>query len=87
MKLRKDYVMQQLMDEYLVIPVGEAGREFRGTIRMNETGKFMWDAIGRGADTKEKVMEELRKAYAGLNEEEAREDLELFLRTVAIAIV
>ena len=38
------------------------------------------------ADTKEKVMEELRKAYAGLNEEEAREDLELFLRTVAIAI-
>ena len=54
MKLRKDYVMQQLMDEYLVIPVGEAGREFRGTIRMNETGKFIWDAIGRGRTRRKK---------------------------------
>lgn len=86
MKLSADYVIQPLVDEYLVIPIGEAGKRFRGVIRMNATGAFMWNAIRNGADTKEKILAEVRKAYEDADMEKAEEDLNRFLDTIQMAL-
>ncbi len=86
MKLKKDYILQELMDDFLVIPVGEASREFKGLIRLNATGAFIWNAIRDGADTKVKILREMLEAYEDLDEAVARADLDRFLKTASIAL-
>ena len=86
MKLNEDYVIQPLVNEYLVIPIGEAGKRFSGVIRMNTTGAFMWNAIRNGADTKEKILAEVRKVYEDVDPEMVEEDLNQFLGTIQMAL-
>ena len=86
MKLKKDFEMVQLMDEYIAVSVGKAAEEFRGVIRMNRTGAFIWNAIRDGADTREKILEKMRAAYEELDETAAREDIDLFLETAKAAL-
>ena len=86
LKLRKDYELVPLLGEYCAIPVGEAGRDFRGMIRFNETGLQMWNAIRDGADTREKILQKMRDTYEELDEETVREDLDRFLDTIQVAL-
>ena len=47
---REDFVMMESAGEYVVIPTGEAGEALHGIIRLNETGKAIWDALADGLD-------------------------------------
>ena len=86
MRIKKGYVIKRLAGWYVVVTVGEVGREFNGLIRMNETGAFIWNAILNGADTKEKVLSAMMSAYEDLDEVAAREDLDFFMKTAETAL-
>ena len=47
---REDFVMMESAGEYVVIPTGEAGEALHGIIRLNGTGKAIWDALADGLD-------------------------------------
>ena len=47
---REDFVMMESDGEYVVVPTGEAGEALHGVIRLNGTGKAIWDALADGLD-------------------------------------
>ena len=47
---RDDYILMECAGEYVVIPTGEAGEALHGIIRLNETGKVVWEALLDGLD-------------------------------------
>ena len=44
MKRNENYVVKELMGEFVLVPLGQAAIDFNGVITLNETAKFMWEA-------------------------------------------
>ncbi len=55
MKIKKDYMLHELGDENIVIPVGTEATKFNGMVRLNETGVFLWKQLALGATQDELV--------------------------------
>lgn len=87
MQIREDYVLRKLGIGYMAIPVGQAGQEFQGVIRLNGTGAFLWQCILDGADTREKLIAAMLERYEGLDEATAGRDLDVFLAAIGRALV
>lgn len=45
MRINRNYVLQEVVDEYIVVPVGEAAIHLQGIIRLNTTGAFLWNLL------------------------------------------
>ena len=86
MRIREGYTIKHLGLGYVVIPVGEAGREFNGFIRLNDTGAFLWQSILDGADTRERLLAAMLERYEDLDEATAGADLDAFLEGIAFAL-
>lgn len=50
MKLKEDYVLRQVADFWVVLPLGEASITFSGMLTLNETGALLWQKLEQGAD-------------------------------------
>ena len=42
MKIKKGFILRVVGGESIVVPVGEASKNFHGMINLNETGAFLW---------------------------------------------
>lgn len=84
-KSKKGYILRRLGREYMVVPVGEASKEFNGMIRMNETGAFYWKELEQGI-TRDGLVAKMLERFEDLDEETARRDLAEFLETMKIAL-
>lgn len=83
MKIREGFVKREVMGETVVVPTGDAGKEFKGMIRLNETARFIWDRIEEG-----KTPEETAKAISETYEvdiEKAKADVEKIVREMQAA--
>ena len=47
MTLNPDFIIQDLGDDTLLIPVGKAAESFHGLIRLNETAAFIVSRLGQ----------------------------------------
>ena len=45
MKMKKNFVLQEVADEYIVVPVGEEADRTRGIIKLNATGASLWKQL------------------------------------------
>ncbi len=45
MRVKHDYLLRDMGDQRLVIPVGEETRSFRGFVRLNDTGAYLWGLL------------------------------------------
>ncbi len=84
-KAKKGFLLRRLGEEYMVVPVGEASKNFNGMIRMNETGAFYWKEIENGI-TEDGLVEKMLERFEDLDEETARQDLKEYLATMEIAL-
>ena len=50
MKVKNDFVLQQVADVWVVLPIGEEVLNFNSMITLNETGAFLWRKLEAGAD-------------------------------------
>ncbi len=50
MKLKSGFVLHSVGGEHVVVAVEERTAEFRGMIRLNDTGAFLWSRLADGAD-------------------------------------
>ena len=77
LKLDKEYILRQIGDDYIIVPVGKAALSFNGMITVNETGAFLWEQLVKGT-SKEELLRTVVETYE-VAPEEAERDIEEFL--------
>ena len=50
MKHKPDFILQQVADTYVVVPVGEQALVFNGILTLNGTGAFLWKQLNVNMD-------------------------------------
>lgn len=76
-KIKEGFVFRQIKDNYIVVALGKASKEFNGMMNLNETGAFIWNLLN-GENTVDDIVGKMTKEY-DVSEEIAREDLEGFI--------
>ena len=76
-RIEKEYVLRQIGDDYIIVPVGKSVLSFNGMITVNETGAFLWEQLVKGT-SKEGLLETLMETYE-VTQEEAERDIDEFL--------
>ena len=70
MKIMDGLVLTEVADDFVVVPMGKAAEKLRGLIRMNKTGRDVWQGISDGL-TVEQIADSLLEKYDGVTKEEA----------------
>lgn len=83
MKIKENFVMQELADEYIVIPVGEAADKLHGVIRLNTSGAFIWKMLSEKDITKEELIGEVCAAFS-VDRTIAADDISSFLNQINV---
>lgn len=78
MKKKKDFVMREIDEEYLLIPANATALEFNGIVTINEVGAFIWEHMDTCA-TEEELLEAILAEY-DVEADVARKDLQEFLK-------
>ena len=77
MKVKQDFMVKKILDDYIVVPVGEELVNFDAMITLNETGAFLWEQL-----QEEKTEEELIKALCAeydVSQDVAESDISEFI--------
>ena len=84
-RAREGFVMQKMLDEYMIIATGENADTFRSIIQTNETGAFYWKMLEKGTTPGEMISVAMER-YEDLDEPTARQDINEFLESISPAI-
>ena len=86
MKVKENFVLRQVADSWVVLPLGGAAIDFDGMLTLNEAGMLLWKALEQGCERKE-LAAVLMKEYI-VKPEQALEDVEAFVsRLVQVGCV
>ena len=77
MKRSPNFLMRQVAGSWVVVPVGAAAREFPGMIRLNQSGKLIWELLEQ-EQTADGLTQALLERY-DVTETQARQDVDAFL--------
>ena len=47
MKIKDGYILREIAEIPVAVPVNDAARSFNGMIRLNSTGAFLWRLLER----------------------------------------
>lgn len=83
MKIKEGFVLRQVADNWVVLPVGQASVNFNGMLSLNESGVLLWRALEQGGD-KDSLVEALLAEY-NVEREEAAADVDAFLSALTKA--
>lgn len=83
MKIKAGFILRQVADNNLVVPVGQMAKQFNGVIKLNESGVFMWKKLEQGIDL-DGLVSALTSEY-DVDEERARKDAEAFTNALLTA--
>lgn len=77
MKISKNFVLRNVMDEIVIVPVGKTALEFNGIISTNKTGAFLWNLLSEDV-SEQFLVEKLCEEY-GISEKDAESDVRAFI--------
>ena len=83
MKQNPEFLLREVVDSVVLVPVGEATKRFPGMITLNATGKFLWELLAE-EQTKESLTAALLDRY-DVTEETAAADVELYIGKLSAA--
>lgn len=78
MKVSKNFILREIVGEYILVPVGKAASKFNGLITMNEMGHFIFQTL-----QEEQSVEDLVNKITGeyqVDTGTAQRDLEEYLQ-------
>ncbi|MDO4491087.1 MAG: PqqD family protein [Lachnospiraceae bacterium] len=76
MKIKGTFVLRSIMDENVLIPVGDTAAEINGMIALNKTGAAVWQGIEAGK-TDDEIIETLVQRFE-VEKSVAKEDYQAF---------
>ena len=62
MKIKNGFVLRELAGEYVVVALGEASKIFNGIIKLNDSGRSIWELLSEGCE-REEAIEAMMKEY------------------------
>ena len=84
-KAKDDFIIQKMMDGYMVVPIGKSADTFHALLQMNETGAFYWRLIEKGM-TPEEMVRAAMDRFEGLDEATASQDIREYLESISPAV-
>ena len=85
MKIRKGFVVRKVGDAQYAVATGDALKYFKGMIKLNEMGAFMFTLLQEETTT-EQITERIEKSFEG-DHEKIMADIEKFIATLREANV
>ena len=83
MKVKEGFMLRNVADNYIVVPVGKASLEFKGLINLNGVGAFIWECLEKET-TIEEVINKVIKEY-NIDNELATRDVNNFINKLVEA--
>lgn len=83
MKIKEGFMLRNVADNYIVVPVGKASLEFKGLINLNGVGAFIWQCLENDTTINE-VVNKVVSEY-GIDEERATTDVTNFINKLTEA--
>lgn len=80
MKIKDGFVLREIADSIMVLPTGKLINEFKGTITLNETGKFIWELMQEDISM-EDIIHKMMENYK-IDEGRARQGVEKFINSL-----
>ena len=80
MKIKNGFVVREIAGQSIVIALGEATKDFNGMIKLNETGRVIWDMLSNGK-TPEEIVARITEEY-DVDAETVKKDVDTFINTL-----
>lgn len=77
MKIKKKFLLREVMGENILVPVGDSETTFNGIASLNEIGVFIWQNIESAKDEDE-LLQRILDEYE-VDKDVAKADLDEFL--------
>jgi len=81
MRINDCFVLQEIADEFIVVPVAEEAERLHGIIKLNETGAFIWRYLSEKSATREEIIRALQSEYK-IEKEKATFDTDTFIKKI-----
>lgn len=78
MKVKTGYLVREIADCHIVVPIGERVIEFKGIMTLNDTGNFIWKCLSDDISDSQ-LLQSILAEYE-IDEATARTDLDEFLQ-------
>lgn len=82
MRVEKEFVLREVVGDYIIIPTGKTVLDFNGLITVNEVGAFLWNLLQEDV-TEDDLVREVLAEYE-VDEKVAREDIQEFLGNLEV---
>lgn len=82
MKIKENFVLRQVADTWVVLPLGQATVDFKGMLTLNESGVLLWRLLEKGT-TREALAAALTEEYE-VSETEALADADEFVQKLRV---
>ena len=80
MKIKSGFVLRELAGQSIVIALGEASKTFNGMIKLNDTGKVIWNMLSEGNEASE-IVDKFVAEY-DVDRETAERDVNAFIEAL-----
>lgn len=80
MKIKKGFLLRKVGTQNVVVAIGAQSRNFNGIIRLNDTGKFLWEKLSKDISEDELAAAMIREY--DIDEKTARDDISAFINTL-----
>ncbi|SFJ38520.1 hypothetical protein TPDSL_10720 [Terrisporobacter petrolearius] len=85
MKIKKEFCMRNICGENTLVPIGETALSFKGIIKVNNIGSFIWNNLESSNNEDEIVSKVMDKYSLELNEAKTNvDDFIKYLKNVNI---
>lgn len=83
MKLKENFVLRRVLNNWVVLPLGAATVDFNGILNLNDSGALLWQRLEQGAG-REELADALTAQY-DVSRDQALSDVDEFYATLVSA--
>ena len=80
MKIKDGFVVRELAGQSIVVALGEASKIFNGMIKLNDTGRVIWDMLAEGKEP-EMIVDRIVSEY-DVDADTVKKDVDAFINTL-----
>jgi hypothetical protein len=82
MRVKQGFLLREIADSWVVVPIGQRVVEFNGLMSLSESGALLWRRLEDKVEDNQELISLLTKNY-DVDEKIARADVQEFLSAIA----